>query len=71
MNEGLKYLLEFLNNDFLLTRLNPDYKKTLISDNVCVESIDDEKRALEQEIQQIDAVLHRIIPKSVYNANNS
>ncbi|XP_057364549.1 receptor-type guanylate cyclase Gyc76C-like [Daphnia carinata] len=40
------------------------YKKTLASEDVC---IDEEKRALEEEIQNIDEVLHRIIPKSVAN----
>lgn len=32
----------------------------LVSEDVCIE---EEKRALEDEIQQIDEVLHRIIPK--------
>ncbi|KAK4023278.1 hypothetical protein OUZ56_008696 [Daphnia magna] len=40
------------------------YKKMLVSEDVCIE---EEKRALEDEIQQIDEVLHRIIPKSVAN----
>lgn len=55
--------LKFLANCFLVTSVNPDFKKILKPGNVYIESIDDEKRALEEEIQQIDAVLHRIIPK--------
>ncbi|KAI9557190.1 hypothetical protein GHT06_017002 [Daphnia sinensis] len=46
------------------TSTDVTYKKTLVSEDVCIKV---EKRALEEEIQKIDEVLHRIIPKSVAN----
>ncbi|EFX90365.1 hypothetical protein DAPPUDRAFT_39520, partial [Daphnia pulex] len=46
------------------TSLDFNHTKNVLSDNACIE---EKKRALKDEIQKIDEVLHRIIPKSVAN----
>ncbi len=40
--------------------LDLNHTKNVLSDNACIE---EKKRALKDEIQKIDEVLHRIIPK--------